>query len=505
MPKTLTKLILITLFFGLISNSAYAAPKAGAKCGKAGLTETYKNYKYSCIKKNGKLIWVKGSQVKNNNSANSGGNTSTTFSTNPAIDPSFKFLGGLYGYDPDAPAEWTAYQNFLVANRYHAGPLRYVLKELGTAKPKFLESFNGSTLPISQCQPKQVHQYPVLGFVAPDDKDKFYFNRHPSPNTVFQVLPVQWKEFLGKKTPAEDYKKYFDFLTSWIKNNSVNGSSVQMKIPDRYFTLPKGINSYSGIDTHGKPNAEGAKFFQDAIDAADDFVDFKGVNITLLVVPPETPIRYLGNQPWSSGPISDEGRVNSILTNPPHNFTEWHANQQLAIPGAWIHEIWHAGLDLGDHSGIDAMGNWGVMASMTMDLMGWEKYVAGFLSDEQVICVSANSTTTNWLVPSSYKGTQPKLIVIPLSDTRVIVVESMRSAGYNYKLQPQSQGALVYIIDTSKTGYHQGEYVVVPKGRTDPDYMDAPLKQGESLEVEGVRISVIEAGIFGEVIRVAKI
>lgn len=144
------------------------------------------------------------------------------------------------------------------------------------------------------------------------------------------------------------------------------------------------------------------------------------------------------------------------------------------------------------------------MSTYAMDLMGWEKYVAGFFSDKQVICVNPNTTSTSWVVPSSYKGNYEKLVVIPINENRVIVVESMRSTGYNYKLQPHSQGALVYIIDTSKTGYHPGEYVVVPKGRTDPNYMDAPLKQGESLEVEGFKISVIEAGIFGEVIRVEK-
>ena len=488
-------IIAIALFFSVfVPSFSNAAPKSGAVCTSKGKVQIYKGYKYTCVKKSGKLVWSKGpaQEVKSQPP------------TNPAVDSSINYLYGVYDKDPNPPAEWKQYQDFITSNAYHTGPLRYVEKLLGSSKP--VSSVYQKTVrsDISLCKPKQIHNYPILGFVSPEDSSKINFNPHPSPTTKFQVVPVQWREYEGKGTPNQDYGKYFRFVENWIRNNSDNGSTVEIKIPEKYFTLPKGINQYSGINTHGQPTDGGRAFFADAIASVDPYIDFSGVDIVLLVVPPNTPIRYLGNQPWSSNPRSAEGPIRSILTNPPHDLTTWHINHQLGIPGAWIHEIWHAGRDLGDHGGVGAMGSWGVMSSMGMDLMGWEKYVAGFMSDKQIICAATTGKYEYWIVPSTIKGDYEKLLVLPVNETRVVVIESMRSYGYNYKLGRESQGALVYIIDTSRNGYHEGEHVVVPAGRSFDGYMDAPLKQGESITVEGYTISIVEAGLFGEVVRVEK-
>lgn len=510
MMKVRALLILLTLSFGLISSVEAANPKAGEKCAKVGKKLTFKGLEFTCTKKNAKLVWSKGVKksfgtfevgTPSPGSWSSAIPTGKPASSNPAVDPNVNYLD-LYRADPNPPSDWIEFQKFVVTNNYHTGPLRFVEKSLGANKPNLDSYLKSSTSDIALCKPKLVHSYPVLGFVNEEDKQRFFFNRHPSPSTKFQVLPVQWREYQGKNSPKQDYGRYFTFMENWIKNISDNGSNVEVRIPDRYYTLPKGIDEYTGIDTHGKPTEGGKIFFLDAVASADPFIDFTGSNMILLVVPPNTPIKYLGNQPWSSNPRSNEGNLSSILTNPPYDLTTWHRNHLLGTPGAWMHEIWHAGLDIGDHSGEGAMGNWGSMSSMEMDLMGWEKYIAGFFSDAQVICASKNSENDYWIIPSSIKGPHKKLLVLPISESRVIVIESMRSYGYNYKLPERAQGALVYIIDTSKTGYHQGEYVVVPPGRSDPGYLDAPLKMGESMTIEGYQIKVIEAGLFGEVIRV---
>lgn len=54
------------LSLGLLLNSlpmGFAAAKAGASCKTQGVTATVKNYKYTCTKVGGKLIWSKGQKV----------------------------------------------------------------------------------------------------------------------------------------------------------------------------------------------------------------------------------------------------------------------------------------------------------------------------------------------------------------------------------------------------------------------------------------------------------
>jgi len=57
-------LISAVLLLSLMSVTEAAAPKEGAKCNKVGSTSTYKNYKYKCVKKAGRLVWGKGVAVK---------------------------------------------------------------------------------------------------------------------------------------------------------------------------------------------------------------------------------------------------------------------------------------------------------------------------------------------------------------------------------------------------------------------------------------------------------
>ncbi len=60
MKKLLSLVTSLAMLSGF--NSATAAPqaKSGAKCSKAGLTQTVANKKFTCVKSGSKLIWNKG-------------------------------------------------------------------------------------------------------------------------------------------------------------------------------------------------------------------------------------------------------------------------------------------------------------------------------------------------------------------------------------------------------------------------------------------------------------
>jgi hypothetical protein len=87
-----------------------------------------------------------------------------------------------------------------------------------------------------------------------------------------------------------------------------------------------------------------------------------------------------------------------------------------------------------------------------------------------------------------------------------VVVESIRAAGLNYMLPKESEGALVYTVDTSKTDSEYGLKVVSgsksPISRQPFILSDAPLKKGQSVLVDGIKITNVEWGDFGDVIKV---
>jgi hypothetical protein len=102
-----------------------------------------------------------------------------------------------------------------------------------------------------------------------------------------------------------------------------------------------------------------------------------------------------------------------------------------------------------------------------------------------------------------------KAVIIPLDSKRVVVLESIRAAGLYYKNPIHAQGLLAYVVDLNKTDHGFGFSLIYPKNRKvdiPPFFMSAaPLQIGESVEFEKVKITVIEAGNFGDVVEVSSV
>jgi hypothetical protein len=185
-------------------------------------------------------------------------------------------------------------------------------------------------------------------------------------------------------------------------------------------------------------------------------------------------------------------------------------------PWMWIHELYHSGVGFDDHYGDNknnvntnyGLGWWTLMTPMGGDLSAWEKWVIGFMTDSQIHCIDASQPTTRWIAPSSVKTTEKKLIVIPISATKGIAIESVRAAGLYYKIPKASAGVLAYEIDLEKIGHGIGLTLILPTNRNPnqrPFFLSqATLRQGESVVSNGYRITVVESGTFGDVIKVEK-
>ena len=64
MKKTFTAFAFALVLSIVVAPESSASVKAGAACKKAGLTNVTGGFKYTCLKKSGKLVWVKGVAVK---------------------------------------------------------------------------------------------------------------------------------------------------------------------------------------------------------------------------------------------------------------------------------------------------------------------------------------------------------------------------------------------------------------------------------------------------------
>jgi len=184
-------------------------------------------------------------------------------------------------------------------------------------------------------------------------------------------------------------------------------------------------------------------------------------------------------------------------------------------PASWrliAHEVAHVWLGFEDLYNTEPNPNydgtfwfWDLMNSYrgeAPELIAWHRFLAGWLDDEQIRCVSnaAPTTSIHFLSPVQDSAATPKAIVRPLGNGAVLVVESRRKMGYDVA----EPGVLVYAFDTSIPGGRgpviaRGELTLDPARRPIVDRFVIPL--GDKLTTDGVRVTLLASDESGDLIQ----
>ena len=540
MRRLLTGLVAVLSLSLITAQISVAAVTPGAKCSKAGATSTYNGKKYTCVKSGKKLVWNKGVAIAKPVPVASPTPTpvatptptpTPTVSATPTPTPTevitaenFRFES-LCEKDPFVPTEWAAYQDFALRNDIFSCARPYRFKMVTQPKTTPLQALTpkSSLNNIESC--KLTHgqrdgQIAFSSWINP----KIVMNQR----LIVQVIPIEFTDFPSSKTVLADHEKYFNYIKSGYYNISDGQVNVNFKIPSNYFKINKKISSY---DTGKRYDRGGGiwnwvsmdmnAMFKDIVSAVDPAIDFSNLDLVFFVVPPTTDNDYISHGFPAPYPQlrTAEGFMPYWYFSPPMaevNRKSWYGVE----PFLHLHELMHGMNKLDDHygdgefgrtDGDAGTGNWSTMSGMSTDFLFWDKWITYMVSDEQVLCAKTDSTSTHWIKPSNYFGKEEKMLVIPVGSTKVLVVESMRAAGFNLKLPKISEGALVYLVDITKTGHGRGINVLRPASRIGSIYerrdfalSDAPLKLGESISSNGFKITVVESGDFGDVIKVEK-
>ena len=540
MRRLLVGLVAVLSLSLITAQLSVAAVTPGAKCSKAGATSTYNGKKYTCVKSGKKLVWNKGVAIAKPVPVASPTPTpvatptptpTPTVSATPTPTPTevitaenFRFES-LCEKDPFVPTEWAAYQDFALRNDIFSCARPYRFKMV--TQPK--------TTPLQALTPKSsLNNIESCKLTHGQRDGQIAFSSWINPKIVMnqrlnvQVIPIEFTDFPSSKTVLADHEKYFNYIKSGYYNISDGQVNVNFKIPSNYFKINKKISSY---DTGKRYDHGGGiwnwvsmdmnAMFKDIVSAVDPAIDFSNLDLVFFVVPPTTDNDYISHGFPAPYPQlrTAEGFMPYWYFSPPMaevNRKSWYGVE----PFLHLHELMHGMNKLDDHygdgefgrtDGDAGTGNWSTMSGMSTDFLFWDKWITYMVSDEQVLCAKTDSTSTHWIKPSNYFGKEEKMLVIPVGSTKVLVVESMRAAGFNLKLPKISEGALVYLVDITKTGHGRGINVLRPASRIGSIYerrdfalSDAPLKLGESISSNGFKITVVESGDFGDVIKVEK-
>ena len=453
--RSLTKGLLIALALTLIPVSAISAQKItpGSTCKTLKQKVVYQNKTYSCIKSGKKLVWNKGVVV-----------------------------------------------NSTPAPKIEITPLSALA--------------NASTCKVARPSDQRDVS---LGFPA-------ISHRLKGPVVRALIMPVDFPDLIADSNPVTDYTEMTKGISDWYAKISGGTVKFEWVIYSRYIRMPRNVVDYKiGART-------GTGFWEynrASIEAGDPFIDFSKFDLVITGAPPKVRSEQISTSPAFTYPLGGGIKVDGIEILNATMTAEDTMRIQQGKPG-WkgiAHEIGHlmglvdlynissslspSGIPPTDKEQFAFMGGFDFMSHVhggAPEITAWERWLLNFLDDSQIRCVgTGNFDSTHYLTPVEFTDDKPRAVVIPVSDTKRLVVESRRSAGYDNGLAVGFEGALVYLIDVSNQSGYGPMKIISKNGATNPLLYDATLQAGDTVKYENYKITNLASDKNGDTIKVEKI
>ena len=306
---------------------------------------------------------------------------------------------------------------------------------------------------------------------------------------------------------ASDAKRY-------LKVMSYGTFDVTFRPLHRWLRMPHSLSSlYADSDSSLGRGISRFMLINDAIGLADPEFDFEDIDSVVVIAAPE----------------ADSIRRGSALLSP-----DWHFDPDGQTIGNAISlgsndRRWADGLtvahELGHNLGLPDLydvsvsvrkdseenlsdevnrfvGVFGLMGARPSyartEMFAWSRWQLGWLRDTQVTCITSFPTSVQ-LTPLAIPG-GVKAVVVPLTETTALVVESRRILGYDSHLS--KEGALVYKVDTSVP---TGEGPIVVGSISKPPDDTALLGPGEIWNSDGYSVTVKEVTPAGDLVEISTI
>ena len=441
----------IVVLLSLSSPVYAAAPKAGSKCTKVGQTSTSAGIKYTCVKSGKKLVWNKGVALKKSEpapapSAETKAEVKNLLSSDPRITP-FSALTSMdicKTVDKTPDYAWGGkilHRNgfprpdFSVAGKKSAKilvvpiifndlPFREEKIQRGQIFSSDVDLLN-ETIPLIKESFKtlSVQRFEVEIDVLPKSQ-WLVFNRDNPLSGVWGVDNfTTLMEIIEKEKPDFNFDGYDTF--AFISGNGLPG---QMGLGSAQASHPRVKNSKSG--------------FMNAI------LMLGGITNTTLWV------HEFGHSLFS---FEDLYLFSQASSGAPRKLGE------LSVPSKW-----------------DLMSD-----SSKVSLLGWNKFLIGWLYDSEVRCISEQKSTIHYL-SNRETSNDTKLLTINLAPGVTLAAEAKNASGTD-------KGLLLYLIDTY-TSHGEGPVLT----------QNTLITKGQSKSWLGWQFNVLDSNEEGVLIEAVK-
>ena len=323
-----------------------------------------------------------------------------------------------------------------------------------------------------------------------------------------QLIAVDFSDAVGtaeELTAADaqisEYNKWFEFTS--------NGAlSFNWQYPKRWLRMSKSVPGYGLLKGD---RATVLPMAQEIVSLADPSIDFTNSDFVFVLFPRS--VRDLndgiGMANWRVE--SAEGPVKNLFGG-----GDYFYRNNYELWSYWIHE-WGHPMGLAGHSPRSNLSIMDNQNGSSVTLNVWDTFFAGWMGADQLYCMpNTQSTLETQLIPLERLQHGMRGVIVPISTTEALVVESHRAEGWGARLGAGTYGVLVYYIDTTKDTDRSGESqgivkeawskYVTPTTDTSPDPSNALNKlllQGDTVTYKGITVTLTKTGDV-DTVRVTK-
>ena len=345
------------------------------------------------------------------------------------------------------------------------------------------------------------------------------FPRHPDyidrdKRLVVQLIYAKSPNAPNPAPPEEDARYWIESTGKFLSDMSGGNTRFEWRYENKYFEMEKPIESFRVTRAQG---GDPWGLVQATISASDSAIDFSDVDLVVSVFPPDLKSNEIDYSPAMTGVRSvpfrtKEGKVyratmvgSDARRDNGHFLIAHEIGHLLGLTDLYSYE-WKQGSTFEDQ--FPFMGQFDNMnhaMGASKEWVGWNRWIIGFLSDSQVRCVTNQPRTVHQLeaISSPMQGT--KIVVVRTSKFKSLVIESRRNTRHDAGASEASNGLLVYQVDTRVFSGRGPIRVVRKSSSTHPMYADAPLREGESLNLGGFRVTNLSSGPNGDTVEVLRI
>ena len=512
----------------LLGTVSFAAVKAGSSCTKLGLTSTVSGKKYTCIKSGKKLVWDKGVAVKKTESGTSDSQTvksEDNSSSTPKPSNSSTPTTNLENTKCNTQGEQQRDSKGLVECRPTSDNQKTFIR------------INNNFIPINNPASPEKLNYCQLAD-ARTSRNTPSIAYPANPGHAFRnvgvekivVVGVDFPDVQGKGKPSDIFSKDLATASEWISWYSNKKLRFEFVTSDQWIRAPRESKNYQ-VTEHGQSitGLTNEEIKTELILSIENYVDVSDATAFWVYYPSD--IETITGKFAERGSLVKTKKYGDLFAD---MYSTGKDNYASKMPNwtYFLHETLHSQGIMG-HS---PRAPW-VMGLMLNDsgpshaLNAWDQITLDWLNQNQIYCVDRKNLqkTSLTLVPIEREQAGITSVMIKLSETKILVVESHRLDKWSYGLGKGFYGVMVYLEDTSFDVSWEGEkangtYLFVDganHGRHKPQGtplagfenggmglvdgvgvagdqsqwdLNYVMYLGESISYEGVKISLVSTG-----------